>query len=374
MAYTSTAPACIIGAVLPSTAAVAQGVRRVLRLTAGPARQKTRWLAPTMFLTLVVACGRSTVERQVVVVYTSVDQVQSEPILREFERRSGVRVLPVYDVEAVKTTGLVTRIIEESGRPTADVFWNGEFAQTLVLQDRGLLQQCPWLSRSTLPPDRIDPHGCWAAIGGRARVFLVNTNRLRPDEYPRAISDLLDPRWPADQVGMANPLFGTTATHAAALYATMGQENARGFFAKIKQRGVRILDGNSVVRDLVARGQLLFGLTDSDDAWSALRRGAPVAAVAPDGSTTGTLLIPSTVAIVAGAQHLEEARLLLEYLTSLDSERALGELGFCQIPPRQPADVAVFPAGAPRLLDVGWGEIRRQMPRAAVELRQIFVR
>ena len=43
-----------------------------------------------------------------VVVYASIDQVQAEPVLRAFEASSGIRVLPVYDVEAAKTTALPT--------------------------------------------------------------------------------------------------------------------------------------------------------------------------------------------------------------------------------------------------------------------------
>lgn len=56
---------------------------------------------------------------QVVVVYTSVDQPFSEPILEQFEKTRGIRVLPVYDVEAAKTTGLVNRIIAEKNHPQA---------------------------------------------------------------------------------------------------------------------------------------------------------------------------------------------------------------------------------------------------------------
>ena len=67
------------------------------------------------------------------------DQVFSEPILKLYEKRTGIRVLPVYDVEAAKTTGLVNRLITEKDHPQADVFWNGEFVQTLLLQTDGLL-------------------------------------------------------------------------------------------------------------------------------------------------------------------------------------------------------------------------------------------
>ena len=44
-----------------------------------------------------------------IVVYTSVDQVFSEPILKLFEKETGIRVMPDYYVEASKTTGLVNR-------------------------------------------------------------------------------------------------------------------------------------------------------------------------------------------------------------------------------------------------------------------------
>ena len=49
--------------------------------------------------------------RQEVVVYTSLDKVFSQPILEEFEHKSGIKVKAVYDSEATKTTGLVNRLI-----------------------------------------------------------------------------------------------------------------------------------------------------------------------------------------------------------------------------------------------------------------------
>ena len=78
-------------------------------------------------------------EEKTVVVYTSVDQVYSEPVFRDFEKETGIHVLPVYDVEATKTTGLVNRLIAEKARPQADVFWSGEFSQTIVLKNESVL-------------------------------------------------------------------------------------------------------------------------------------------------------------------------------------------------------------------------------------------
>lgn len=61
-----------------------------------------------------------------VVVYTSVDQVFSEPVLREFERDAAIRVRAVFDTEETKSTGVLNRLIAETNRPLADVFWSGD--------------------------------------------------------------------------------------------------------------------------------------------------------------------------------------------------------------------------------------------------------
>ncbi len=64
-----------------------------------------------------------------VVVYTSLDQVFSEPILKAFEEKTGIKVKAVYDSEATKTTRLVNRLIAEKQSPQADVFWNSELGR-----------------------------------------------------------------------------------------------------------------------------------------------------------------------------------------------------------------------------------------------------
>ncbi len=309
-----------------------------------------------------------------VVVYTSVDQVYSEPILKAYEQSTGVRVKAVYDVEAAKTTGLVTRLDAEKARPQADVFWSGEFAQTMGLKERGVLAPYRSPAAADIPAVFSDPEACWTGVGGRARVFIVNTTLLRPSEYPASLDDMLDSRRPADSIGIANPLFGTAATHAAALYASRGPDPALGFFKALRERGIRVVDGNSVVRDLVANGQLAFGLTDTDDAAEALRRGAPVRVIAPDQDRGGTLVIPGTVAMIAGGPHPAEARALVDYLLSVETEAALVKAGGFQMSlrPGSPLNDPAF-AGI-RAMGISLQQIQAAMPRSMVELRETFIR
>ncbi len=335
-----------------------------------------RWLVVLCCL-LLAACQGS--EQRQVVVYTSVDQVYAEPILKEFEKQTGIRVLAVYDVEATKTVGLAQRLVAERANPQADVFWNGEFLQTLFLKEQGVLTPTTFAAAGELPSGYVDPQGYWAAFGGRSRVILVNTERIAPGDEPASVFDLLSDRYPAQTVGMANPLFGTTSTEAAAIYAIHGAEEARALYRQIAARGVRILDGNSVVRDQVASGQLAWGLTDTDDACGAIKRGAPVKMIFPDQAADqqGVLIIPNTVARIAGGPNPETAQQLVDYLLSAAVEARLVEINWIQVPTRPlPATVKpACPVGSEvRGMNVGFDAIYQSRETARTDLQEMFMR
>ena len=62
---------------------------------------------------LLSGCGSK--KKEEVVVYTAVDEVFAEEMIRDFEKETGISVQIVYDTESNKTTGLVNRILAEEG-------------------------------------------------------------------------------------------------------------------------------------------------------------------------------------------------------------------------------------------------------------------
>lgn len=303
-----------------------------------------------------------------VVIYTSVDQPFAEPILAAFEQQTGIRVLAIYDTEAAKTTGLVSRLAAERDNPQADVFWSSEIAQTLWLQDQGLLAVYQSPVADDIPAAFRDPQGYWNGMGYRMRVIIVNTTRVAPEEYPQTLADLLDPKWGTGEVGLANPLFGTTATHAAALYANWGPQTALAFFQQLEAQGVRIVDGNSVVRDMVANGDLKLGLTDTDDANTAIQAGKPVTILFPDQHNQGALAIPNTVALVAGGPNPAQGQALIDYLLSAEVEAQLVEDGFLYGSLRTATSTEIV------LMTVNWRSVAEQMETAKSDLQELFLR
>ena len=300
--------------------------------------QNRRGAAVLGTVLLAAACGgrtdappeRSPTERTVTI-YVSTDRVFSEPVLREYERGSGVKVSPVYDTEETKSTGLANRLLAEKNRPQADVFWSNEPVRTLVLKSRGVLATYRSPNADGIPTALIDPEHFWTGFSARIRVIAYNTKLVKAEQAPRSVFDLADPRWNG-QVAIADPRFGSTSFHVAALYALAGDEKMDSFFRRLKANRVRIVDGNSAVRDLVARGEVKVGLTDTDDVNVAIEAGQPVAMVLPDRDGLGVPVMPNMVSLVANAPHAEEARKLIDYLLTGDVERQLAQSEAVQIP------------------------------------------
>lgn len=266
-----------------------------------------------------------------VTVYVSTDRVFSEPVLREYEKRSGVRVNAAYDTEETKSTGLANRLIAEMNRPQADVFWSNEPVRTLVLKSRGVLASYRSSNAEGIPSALVDPEGYWTGFSARIRVVAYNTKLVKAEQAPRSVFDLADPRWKG-RAAIADPRFGSTSFHVAALYAHVGDAKMDDFFRQLKANQVRIVDSNSVVRDLVARGEVHVGLTDTDDVNVAIENGQPVAMILPDRDGVGVPVMPNMVSLVANAPHPEEGRALIDYLLSPDVERMLAQSEAVQIP------------------------------------------
>jgi iron(III) transport system substrate-binding protein len=325
-------------------------------------------------LALAGAAGCGSRGPREVVVYTALDQDFSEPIFGEFARETGIVVRPKFDTESTKTVGLTNVIIAEAQRPRCDLFWNNEILNTLRLERHGLLRPYQSPAAADYPPSARSPDGTWYGFAARARVLVVNTNRVAEERRPKSVRDLTDPQW-YELCGIAKPLFGTTATHAACLFAAWGDEEAKEFFLGVK-RNARIMAGNKQVAQAVAAGTLDIGLTDTDDAVIEIERGMPIAIVYPDQGEgqIGTLFIPNTLALIKGSPNPEPAEELLDFLLSSDVERRLADGPSAQIPLRKgvPASPRVKTPGEVRAMEVDWSAAAAKWDTAAEFLANEF--
>ena len=294
---------------------------------------------------VLTGCGRS--QSPVVVIYTSQDEVFAEPILAEFEKETGIQARAVYDSEAVKTVGLVNRLLTERDHPQCDVFWNNEEFRTRQLAAHDVFRQT----------------NGWTHLGYRTRRIVINTNLLTAATAPRTFSDATNAMW-RGKVALAYPLFGTTATHFHALRQHWGRRHGKTGAARWRPTNrfwsMEIRSWSKWCRS----GEAWWGFTDSDDIAGAQREGFPVAALP---TTDETLFVPNTVGVIRNCPHPEAAERLYEFISDPKVSAKLVEL-------RALEGATLEPATAATGLQVDWEKLLQDLDAVTDKTKEIFLR
>jgi iron(III) transport system substrate-binding protein len=293
----------------------------------------------------LAGCGKT--PAPVVVIYTSQDEVFAEPILAEFEKETGIQARAVYDSEAVKTVGLVNRLLTERANPQCDVFWNNEEFRTRQLAARDIFRET----------------NGWTHLGYRTRRIVINTNLLTAATAPRTFSDATNEIW-RGKVALAYPLFGTTATHFHALRQHWGAAAWENWCRALAANKPFLVDGNSVVVKMVSQGEASWGFSDSDDIAGARREGFPVAAIP---TTDETLFVPNTVGVIHNCPHPEAAERLYKFISDPKVSAKLVEL-------RALEGATLEPATAATGLQVNWEKLLHNLDAVTDKTKEIFLR
>jgi iron(III) transport system substrate-binding protein len=216
--------------------------------------------------------------------------------------------------------------VREKDAPRCDVFWNNELLGMSDLAERGILLSYKGPGWARMPERFRDPDGAWTGFAARMRVIIYNPQRVTAAQIPdRLASDLA-------RFAMAKPLYGTTLTHYTALWQTLGADGLKAWHKESRARGLLELNGNAAVKDAVAQDVCDLGFTDTDDFFDAKDAGKTVAVEPVRIGDKRTIVISNTVAIIRGTRRENEARQLVDFLLSAETELALARSRSRQIP------------------------------------------
>ncbi len=293
----------------------------------------TRWVFISLILSLVAA--RSGIGSDTVVVYSALDREFAEPVLKAYGERTGVRVLPKFDVESTKTVGLTNLIIAEASAAALRPVLEQRDPQHAAAQGaRACSRRSSRRHAGELPETFKAKDGTWYGFAARARILIVNTKLVAEADRPKGIKDLLDPKWKG-KIGIAKPLFGTTATHAACLFAAWGDEKAKRFLPRpegqrragpLRQQAGR--HGRRLGPDRLRPDR--HRRRDGRDRrrQSRWRSSTPTASPASSARCSSPTRWPSS----RGCPHRKEAEALADHLLSPEVEAALADGPSAQIP------------------------------------------
>lgn len=122
----------------------------------------------------------------------------ADPIIEEFENKTGIKVNLVQD----GTSSLFARVKAEADNPQGDVIWGGVIDTYRANQD--LLQPYTSSNVADLKEAAKDPNGYYTGFDMGPMVMVYNTDLVSPDEAPTKWADLLDEKYKG-QIACADP-------------------------------------------------------------------------------------------------------------------------------------------------------------------------
>lgn len=277
-------------------------------------------------------------DAQRLVVYTSHKEEVYQPIIEEFEARTGIWV----ELVPGGTNELLERLVEESDSPRADVMFGGGVDSLQAYGDCFTPYFCQdW---SLLDPSMRSEDGLWTPFSALPVVMIYNTKLVSPGQL-RSWQDLFSPAWQG-RIAFCDPsISGSSFTGLVTMLCALGGDYDQLMMDFSVSLDGRQLDSSGQVLTSVASGTDLVGITLEETALKRVAAGDDIALVYP---SDGTSCVPDGCAIIQNSPHQENAQLFLDFISGLDVQRRM-ESEFSRRPIRPTGDAE---ASLPPLSDI----------------------
>jgi len=192
-------------------------------------------------------------------VYGSCEEEYLSAAFQNFEKLYGIKT----KYQRLSTSEVYTKISEEAGKPSADVWFGGTTDPYNEAVADGLLMQYDAINAKNLISDNYkDPTDCWYGIYKGILGFMVNTEELDRLglEAPKTWDDLTKEEYKG-LIMLSNP---NTAGTAKLLINTMvqmkGHDEAMEYFKKLDKNISQYTKSGSGPSKMVGPGECVIGI------------------------------------------------------------------------------------------------------------------
>jgi iron(III) transport system substrate-binding protein len=291
--------------------------------------------------------------QQRVSVYTAHTANIVDRLIPEFEKATGIKA----DVVKAGSGDIINRARAESANPKCDVIWS--IGAELLEANTELLE--PYQPKDyAMIADAFKGSGAWLPYTGIVNVFVVNTKKLKPSEYPKSWADLAQPRF-KNQISMADAEKSGSAYMQLNTFLTIYGDQAAGWD---KFKGVfnnlAISTSSGAVPRFVNDGEASVGITLEDNAYLYLKGGGPVAIVYPE---EGTSAIADGMALCKRAPNAAAGKAFIDWALSAPvQDLVVQEMGRRPIRKDAKPMAALKPMGEIKLVkyDIKNAAVKRQ--------------
>lgn len=311
---------------------------------------RLRWPLPVAALVLVLGVvGVAVVGAggdDALVVYNGRSHYGDEEVFERFEEATGIKV----ELRGGTGPELFERLRREGSDTPADVLITTDLANLWRAEEAGLLQpsDSPEL-RANVPADLHDPDDMWWALTTRLRVPVISTERVDPATVT-SYEALGDPQFKG-RTCLRTSSNEYNQSLVADFLVKRGADATRALLESWMANDPTIINSDGELLAAIAAGDCDLGLTNHYYLARALQEDPdfPVAPAWPDQDGAGAHANVSGAGVVAGSDRADDARRLLEYLTSPEGQE------YFRVGGEFPAN----PAVGPEEHITAWAEVRR---------------
>lgn len=276
------------------------------------------------------------------VVYGSCEEEYLAAACAKFESLTGVRTT----FQRLSTGEVLTKIEEEKGNPSADVWFGGTTDPYNEAASKGLLLPVEPKNASHLVGKQFkDANNNWFGIYRGILGFFWNTEELQrlKLEPPKDWDDLLKPEYKG-LVSFANPnTAGTGKLIVNTMVQLKGEKAAMDYFAKLDKNICQYTKSGSGPSKLVPTGEIVIGIGFLHDVvYQIVNNGyTNIGMTSP---SSGTSYEIGATAIFKGAKNLDNAKKFIEFALSPDCVNLAQDNGsyqFLVIDNAKPVEVAI---------------------------------
>jgi iron(III) transport system substrate-binding protein len=281
--------------------------------------------------------------------YSANPQELTDDLAAAFTKASGVKVA----VFAGETGKITAKLDAEKDNPQADVVYVASWSPAAKYAKAGAALPYRPQGADQVQTSWVGPDNSFTGRDGSALALVVNT-RVSPGK-PSDWSDLAAPQY-KDKVIMPDPReSGTASDLIAAMVAAWGKDRTWELFDKLFANGLVVQGANGPAFDDVTAGSHAVVLGGVDySAYSAIKKGEPLAVVLP---SSGTTITPRPLFILKDTKNPEAAKAFADFLMSPQGQAI--SASHYMIPARKdvPAAEGTHTYGDVKQLDFTWDKI-----------------
>lgn len=242
------------------------------------------------------------------VVFTSHKENIYQPIIAEFEERTGIWV----EVISGGTNELLEKVKNTDGKG-GDIFFGGGVDSLQAYAD-SFLSYVP-KNAELLQDTYASGDDSWTLFSSLPIVIIYNNKLVYSSNVPESWEELFLDKWKG-KIAFADPRKSGTSYTALATMLQLFEEDDRATIRRfVYNLDSNISESSAAVLDDVISGKRLLGITLEETAKKRISQGADIGIVYPK---EGVTAVPDGCAILKGASNVENAKLFVDFVISYD--------------------------------------------------------